>query len=120
MFHRTNGKSVSSKGPELLQGLADECSSALAELFGLDKETAERAGREIAERMANQWGGQNIYVPMGLTIRLSQRDQAIYDAFTGNNHNELASQFGVSMQWVYRIIDKMRRADIAARQPNLF
>lgn len=120
MFHKNGTMNSKSKGPELLVDLADQCARALIDTLGLEKEKADQAGREIAERMAGHWGGQNIYFPMGLTMRLSQRDQEIYEAFKGGNHSDLARQFGVSVQWVYRIIDKMKRADIADRQPNLF
>ena len=53
-----------SKGPELLVDLAEQCSVALRETAGLDKDKAEQVGREIADRMASHWGGQNIYFPM--------------------------------------------------------
>ena len=56
-----------SKGPELLVDLAEQCALALNESAGLDKDRAEQVGREIAERMASHWGGQNIYFPMGLS-----------------------------------------------------
>ncbi|AOE92052.1 Mor transcription activator family protein [Ralstonia pseudosolanacearum] len=58
-----------SKGPELLVDLAQHAAAALVELAALDSEKAEQLGREIANRMAAHWGGQNIYFPMGLSLR---------------------------------------------------
>ncbi len=109
-----------SKGPELLVDLAEQCSVALRETAGLDKDKAEQVGREIADRMAAHWGGQNIYFPMGLSYKLSQRDRQIYDDFTGANHSELARKYGVSLQWIYKIVKTVRLEETARRQGNLF
>ena len=111
-----------SKGPELLVDLAEQCSLALKESAGLDKDKADQVGREIAERMASHWGGQNIYFPMGLSMKLSKRDQQLYDEYMKGDpsHSDLARKYGVSLQWVYRILKLKKAEDIAARQHNLF
>ena len=109
-----------SKGPELLVDLAEQCSVALRETAGMDKDKAEQVGREIADRMASHWGGQNIYFPMGLSYKLSQRDRQIYDDFTGANHSELARKYGVSLQWIYKIVKTVRQEELARRQGDMF
>ena len=109
-----------SKGPELLVDLAQHVAFTLAELVGLDEEKAEQAGREIANRMAAHWGGQNIYFPMGLTYKLSQRDQQIFDEFNGTNHSDLARKYGVSLQWIYKIVKTVRQEETARRQGDMF
>ena len=109
-----------SKGAELLIDLAQHTSAALVEMLKVDQETAEHAGREIANRMAAHWGGQNIYFPMGLTYKLSQRDQQIYDDFNGQNHSELARKYGVSLAWIYKIVKAVRQEEMARRQGALF
>ena len=109
-----------SKGPELLVDLAEQCSLALKESVGLDKDKADQVGREIAERMASHWGGQNIYFPMGLSYKLSQRDRQIFDDFTGANHSELARKYGVSLQWIYKVVKTVRQEEIARRQGDMF
>ncbi|MCM2494578.1 Mor transcription activator family protein [Burkholderia glumae] len=109
-----------SKGPELLVDLSVQIAQALVELASIDTDQAEQIGREIADRMAGHWGGQNIYFPMGVSYRLSQRDRQIFEEFRGDNQAELARKFGVSLQWVYKIIKTVRREDIAARQRDLF
>ncbi|MBG4648123.1 hypothetical protein I5F68_30295 [Pseudomonas aeruginosa] len=70
--------------------------------------------------MAAHWGGQNIYFPMGLSIKLSRRDRQIYDKFNGHNQSDLAREFGVSLQWVYKIIKAVRKEEIARRQVDMF
>lgn len=109
-----------SKGPELLVDLAEQCSVALRENAGLDKEKADQVGREIADRMAAHWGGQNIYFPMGLSYKLSQRDRQIYDDFNGTNHSDLARKYGVSLVWIYKIVKTVRQEEMARRQGSLF
>lgn len=109
-----------SKGPELLVDLAEQCSVALRETVGLDRDKAEQVGREIADRMASHWGGQNIYFPMGLSYKLSQRDRQIYDEFTGANHSELARKYGVSLQWIYKIVKMVHQEELARRQGDMF
>ncbi|PHV02845.1 DNA-binding protein [Iodobacter sp. BJB302] len=113
-------KSFRSKGPELLVDLTDNIAAALIELASLDIEKAAQLASEIADRMAAHWGGQNIYFPMGLSVKLSKRDQRIYDEFNGTNHSELARKFGVSLQWIYKIVKTVRLEEIARRQKDLF
>ncbi|MCU1717439.1 Mor transcription activator family protein [Pseudomonas sp. 5P_3.1_Bac2] len=109
-----------SKSPELLLDLTQHVAHALAELTALDASHAEQVASAVAERMAAHWGGQNIYFPMGLSIRLSRRDRQVYDKFNGHNQSELAREFGVSLQWVYKIIKAVRKEEIARRQVDLF
>ena len=115
-----NQKQHRSQGPELLIDLAQNIAHALAELIELDKERAEHVGQEIANRMAGNWGGQLIYFPIGTAIKLSARDLAIWNDFTGQNHSELARKYGVSLQWIYKIVKAMRQTDLARRQGGLF
>ena len=114
------GSSFKSKGPELLVDLADHVSFTLVELLAMDQDKARQVGVEIADRMAAHWGGQNIYFPMGLSYKLSQRDRQIYDDFTGANHSELARKYGVSLQWIYKIVKTVRQEEMARRQGALF
>lgn len=116
---RQNGD-FKSKGAELLVDLAEQIAVALRELGSLDKDKAEQLGREIAERMASHWGGQNIYFPMGQSYNLSQRDRQIFDEFNGANHSELVKRYGVSLQWIYKIVKAVRREEMARRQADLF
>lgn len=109
-----------SKGPDLLIDLAQHIAVALTELAALEAENAEQLGREIADRMAGHWGGQNIYFPMGLSYKLSQRDHVIFAEFDGVNHSDLARKFGVSLQWIYKIVKAIKKEEMAKRQDDMF
>lgn len=112
--------SFKSKGPELLLDLAQHVSATIAELLQVDPAIAEAAGHEVAGRMAAHWGGQNVYFPMGLSYKLSKRDREIWAAFSGHNHSDLARQYGVSLQWIYKIVKAARADELARRQGDMF
>jgi Mor family transcriptional regulator len=109
-----------SKGPELLIDLTEHIAVALNELVSMDDGTARHVAKEVADRMSAHWGGQNIYFPMGLSVKLSRRDRQIYDEFNGTNHSDLARKYSVSLQWIYKIVKAVRKDEIARRQVDMF
>lgn len=109
-----------SKGPELLIDLTEHIAIALAELVSMESAKAQHVAKEVSDRMAAHWGGQNIYFPMGQSIKLSRRDRQIYDDFNGSNHSDLARKYGVSLQWIYKIVKAVRKEEIARRQGDMF
>lgn len=109
-----------SKGPELLVDLTDHIAIALVELASMESGTAQQVAGEITDRMSAHWGGQNIYFPIGQSIKLSRRDRQIYDDFNGSNHRELVAKYGASLQWIYKIVKAVRKEELARRQKDLF
>lgn len=109
-----------SKAPELLTDMLAHITSALVDLADMPADQAARLGQEITDRMASHWGGQNIYFPMGLSARLSERDRKIFEEFDGSNHSDLARKHKVSLQWVYKIIKQVRQEQLRERQGALF
>jgi len=91
-------------GAELLQDLADKLAAHAQEAFGVSEAKAKRFAVEAAGRVADDWGGQNIYMPMDLVGRRSERNDRLYRDFTGNNVPELATKYRLSVQCVYRIL----------------
>lgn len=71
-------------------------------------------------RMMQVWGGQNVYFPMGMVWKVSQRDREIFREFNGRNHHELARKFGVSLQWVYSVVKRVRKEELDRMQGKLF
>lgn len=109
-----------SKGPELLVDLTEHVAAALKELVSMDEGAARHVALEVADRMAAHWGGQNVYFPMGLAGKLSRRDRQIYEEFNGTNQSDLARKWGVSLQWIYKIVKAVRKDEIARRQVDMF
>ncbi|TEB97099.1 DNA-binding protein, partial [Pseudomonas aeruginosa] len=46
--------------------------------------------------------------------------QQLFDEFTGRNQRELAMKHNVTLQFVYRVLKRMRLAFIARNQGDLF
>ena len=109
-----------SKGPELLVDLTEHVAASLKELVSMDEGAARHVAKEVADRMAAHWGGQNVYFPMGLAGKLSRRDRLIYEEFNGTNQSDLARKWGVSLQWIYKIVKAVRKDEIARRQVDMF
>lgn len=109
-----------SKAPELLSDLADHASAILNDLLDISPEVSVDFGHALAERMADHWGGQGVYFPQGLTLKLSKRYLKIYEEFTGFNHSELAMKYKVSVQWIYSIIKRVHKEQVALRQRDIF
>ncbi|POA99713.1 DNA-binding protein [Chromobacterium sinusclupearum] len=99
-----------SKGPELLTDLTDHIALALRQLANTESRQAEKIAQEITRRMAQHWGGQNIYFPLGKSSKSAERDRQILQEFNGGNHAELALKHGISVQWVYKILKNARKA----------
>lgn len=80
------------------------------------KAAAEVAGA-VADMMCLTWGGANLYIPKDAR----RRSRKIYEDFTGNNHNELALKYGVSITTIYKALEreKLLRAKNNQRQLSL-
>ncbi len=68
------------------------------------KDIAAGAAKYIADELATTWGGQQVYIPMDL----ARRNAAIFKAFNGDNHHELARKFRTSTNHIYNIIKAER------------
>ncbi len=112
---RASGKH-SKQGSSLLDDLRDNIAKCLVE-GQIEPARAEQISVELRNRIAADWGGQLIYVPKDTVEQTCKRDRDLYNEFNGTNHDTLASKYGLSMQWVYQIIRRMRIID---RQPSLF
>lgn len=51
-------------------------------------------------------GGANYYIPKehARNLEIKERNEKIKREFTGFNQYELANKYGVSVQWIYRIL----------------
>lgn len=116
----TDDNQFRSKGPELLVELAQHTTKIISEIMEITPALAEQIGEAVANRMMQVWGGQNVYFPMGMVWKVSMRDREIFNAFNGRNHHELARQFGVSVQWVYSVVKRVKKEELDRMQGKLF
>lgn len=108
------------KAPEILADLAKHIETELISKVAANDDQAKQIGIEVAHKIAHAWGGEVIYIPRNLVLLLTERDRKIYSEFNGTNHRELAREYGVTMAWVYQIVKKMRKEEIARRQIDMF
>jgi len=94
--------------------------AAVAQEFGVPAEVADQVGAAVADHMATHWGGQNITVPKDYAFRLSKRDEEILEAFTGNNHAQLAQQYDMTVRGIYKLIARALRRQRDLKQGKLF
>ncbi|MGE4296973.1 MAG: Mor transcription activator family protein [Desulfovibrionaceae bacterium] len=104
---------------ELLLDLAGKLEGLAILRFSASPEDAKAFGEAAAGMIADDWGGQSIYVPMDIGGLLASRNERIWKEFTGDNVSSLAQKYGTSVQNIYRVI-KAARAKHAQRQHSLF
>lgn len=95
-------------GAELLNDIALKI-TAKAQEHGLSVDSARLLGVETAAKLADDWGGQLVYVPKDAAQKIKVRNAQIYREFTGNNVQELAAKYGLGIHAVYRLIEGERR-----------
>lgn len=108
------------KAPEVLADLARHVEAELIKSGKIDQEHAKQIGIEVAQTIAKNWGGEVIYIPRNLVLLLSERDRRIFNEFNGFNQRELSRKYKVSMQWIYRIVKRITKEEIAKRQIDMF
>ncbi|HEY9130874.1 MAG TPA: Mor transcription activator family protein [Dyella sp.] len=104
---------MKSRAPEMLRELERIVAEQLHIVPGVSAEAAQQTARQVAMEFARQWGGQQVYVPMGRAWLIGEQHKQIVEAVRGNNHAQVAARFGVSVQHVYRVLSQARRARLA-------
>lgn len=107
------------KAPDLLADLAKHTAVSAKE-FGICEEFAENLGMIVAMKISQSWGGLNVYIPKALELFACEREKQIYNEFNGTNHAALAKKYGLSVQWIYNIVKRVQKEEVAKRQIGLF
>lgn len=87
------------------------------ELTSNDK---QRISNAVINCLSINYKLQNIYIPTAARINIAIRNAAILSDFTGHNHNELARKYAVSMQTIYKVIQRNRTGDRCKRNAPFF
>lgn len=99
--------------------LADLTAHALQHIAELDAESADLVGYEVMRSFCDSFGGAPLYVPKIDRLELCEKYHAIWSAFTGQNHAELARKYRISQTHVYRILKMMRESKETGRAAGL-
>jgi Mor family transcriptional regulator len=106
--------------PGVLQEWAEIARDTVVDLLQVDGETAARVGREIALRIAEDFGSEQFYLTKAVTYRLDARDREIWNEFTGRNFRELARKHRVSERHVRRLVRRARAIETNRNQGQMF
>lgn len=102
--------------------LAELVAVLVAELRrnGAQPERAAELAAKQAAAIGHYLGGRAVYIPTGDRLFVALRDNLIYAAFHGDNIDELARRYDLSVPAVYRIVAEQRRIWRRRRQADLF
>ncbi len=64
------------------------------------------SGNDVLRVMYEELGGMRITVPTIRDLEIEARDKRVRLKFRGDNHNELAERFGLSVRHVRRIVQR--------------
>ncbi len=82
----------------------EDLPQAYREVFDIMSPVAgESAALEIVARLADEYGGMNIYLPKKEKLYRGARDRRIRARFTGGNLREIAKEEQLTLQFVREI-----------------
>lgn len=113
-----NLERVTAFARDIAEVVAREVQDALA----VGAQEAADIGLRAAQAVCDEYAGLNIYVPMGMSIRIAARDQAMLDDYVANGRDAaaIARKYGLSIQTAYKRLRMVEAATYAQRQPGLF
>jgi len=90
-------------------------------LSSVSEADARAFGRRVADMLAEDWGGSNVYIPKNMASRFRNRDATLYREYRGDNIAELAKKYGITQQRVYAVIkaERARRTHCQMALPGL-
>ena len=80
---------------------------------GFKPDAARRAGHDVADMLAREFGGIQLTIPDGFTLEALMEHAALLKAFTGVNHQELASAHGLTVDQVHEVLAQYRRLPVS-------
>lgn len=104
---------------ELLAELVDTAAARLVE-NEVPPKVAQLIANDLADHVADNWGGQIITFPKDLRRKLTMLELEIYDRFSGENYDDLAREYGMTVSGMRKLVTRIR-AKLAHRgQGDLF
>jgi len=79
---------------------------ALQSSIGFKDDIAESLATAVVGKIQQRWGGQKIYISVNNDS--VERNQAIKQEFTGDNHAEICRRYNISLSTLYRIIKQSK------------
>lgn len=104
---------------ELLSDVAKQVSLILKE-YNIAEADADEVGNAVTNHLSEHWGGQVIIIPKDHIYKITQRDLEIFDKVTHNNMHEVAKEYNLTINGLYRVLRRIRKRAIDLKQPGLF
>lgn len=102
---------------QLLTDVMEVAAARLSE--HVSPSAADMIAGDLADHLADYWGGQLINFPKDFRWKLGQREMEIYDAYNGANLGDLARQYDISERGLRKLIARVReRIAKATRSAN--
>ena len=105
---------------ELLAGVAEHTALRLVRQHNMEPEAAADIGNDLADWLADHYGGQSVYFVKDEGYKLNDRDRMIFERMGRGNAHDLAAELGLSFVRVYQIYKRCLTAARKDRQPQLF
>lgn len=110
---------VRAKWPKALANLVDVVEAAYRRA-GDDQELARKRAFITVRALSRYAGGRQLYIPKDDVLERALRDQEIWERHRGNNVDDLAEAYGLTVVQVYSILAEQRVLHRQRMQPSLF
>jgi Mor family transcriptional regulator len=94
-------------------------SKELVDALAIPKEQADEVARQATNGICHRFARQAIYIPTDIQFDLTKRDLDLYNAWNGQNMDDLIIQFKLSAVQIYKILKQVRQAQRAKNEPQL-
>jgi Mor family transcriptional regulator len=113
---KTTMRETKSKGLELLAYLGYVLANQLRK-EGLPEHRASAVSLNVMDVMKVEFGGQNVYFPMGVYVKAEAKSEEVFDKFmAGAAVKDLVHEYGHSEQWIYKLLSIVRARRRAERE----
>ena len=108
-FKASNPRKCGISGSEVTASIAAFVAQCVQN-HGVEKGMADEIALNVMRDFRAMYGGHNIYIPMEKREEISERDREICGRFIRNELSigDIAHEYGISLQWAYKIIHNMR------------
>lgn len=110
-----SNRAPSAAWPVLLKNMVDVLDDFFAQR-SMPREKAKLEAKAVVAALANYFGGRQIYLPKGNTLKKALRDIDIYRQANGRNTRELADTFGCTERNIQRIVQEQTQLHRAGRR----
>lgn len=108
-------------GADYLNSIAALGAKVGVEVLGLPEETAMILGEELAVRVSEEHGGEQLYISKGRIFHAQKAEKAIMREFlaTKRDYSSTAKACKCSTRHIYRVVKRFEDAERVRRQGTL-